>query len=33
MYAQTTNVHVEVPNLDLQQQQQLGIEDLAYLEG
>jgi hypothetical protein len=30
MYAQTTNVHVEVPNLDLQlQQQQLGIEDLA----
>jgi hypothetical protein len=33
MYARTTNVHAEVPNLDLQQQQQLGIEDLAYLEG
>jgi hypothetical protein len=33
MYAQTTNVHAEVPKLDLQQQQQLGIEDRAYLEG
>jgi hypothetical protein len=29
MCAQTTNVHVELHNLDLQLQQQLGIEDLA----